>query len=191
MARDFTTRRRVIVGGVIFLVVADVALAVYSWQLASAPRTAGPEFAKEETYLKTLQGDLARAKKIKDEMPKTQLDCQKFESSLLPASTGYSSVSSELGAIARKSGVRLQDVAFKPTAIPERRLTEVAMASTIEGDYKSVILFLNELQRSANIYEVDSLRLATDTAGAGGASHGPSNIIKVELQLKTYFRMAV
>lgn len=185
MPRDFTTRKRTILGGVIFLLLADVALAAYSWQLASAPQLTDREFARREIQLKTLQGDIARAQKIKEEMPNTQRDCAEFEHSLLPASSGYSSVSSDLGGIAGKSGVRLQDLGFKPTAIPERGLTEVAMQATIEGDYRSVILFLNELQRSANIYEVDSLKLATGTT-----THGPANVIKVELQLKTYFRTA-
>ena len=62
-------------------------------------------------------------------------------------------------------------------------MREVAIDSTISGDYKSVILFLNGLQRSTNIYEVESLALATESAG-----QGPANVIKVALHLKTYFR---
>ena len=39
MPRDFTTRKRIILGGVICLVAADFALAAYSFQLASEPLT--------------------------------------------------------------------------------------------------------------------------------------------------------
>ena len=183
MARDFTTRKRVILGGVICLVAADLALAAYSWQLASEPLTPGPQFSKQEMRLKMLEAPIARAQKIREDMPNTQRECEKFEALLLPASSGYSSVSSELGEIARKSGVNQQDVSFKPTPIPDRGLTEVAMESTIEGDYKNIILFLNGLQRSAHIYEVESLTLATP-----GGNKGPANVIKVGLHLKTYFR---
>jgi Tfp pilus assembly protein PilO len=185
MPRDFTTRKRAILSAVVFLVAADLALAAYSWQLASEPRTPGQQFSKQEMRLKMLQAPIARAQKIREDMPNTQRDCEKFEGLLLPASSGYSSVSSELGEIARKSGVQLQGVSFRPTAIPERGLTEVVMESTIEGDYKSIILFLNGLQRSANIYEVESLTLATQKD-----SKGPANAIKVGLHLKTYFRTA-
>jgi Tfp pilus assembly protein PilO len=185
MPRDFTTRKRAIMGGVILLVAADLALAGYSWQLASAPRTAGPQFARQEAQLKMLQASVARAQRIKEDMPNTQQDCDKFEGMLLPASSGYSSVSSELGEIARKSSVRLQGVSFRPTVIPERGLTEVIMESVIEGDYRNVILFLNGLQRSASIYEVESLALATEKE-----NKGPANVIKVGLHLKTYFRTA-
>jgi len=44
---------------------------------------------------------------------------------------------------------------------------------------------LNGLQRSANIYEVESLTLATQRE-----TKGPANVIKVGLHLKTYFRTA-
>ena len=183
MARDFTTRKRAILAGVVCLVAADLALGYYSWQLTSVPLPTEEQFHKLEMQLKMREAPIARAQKIREDMPKTQKDCEKFETMLLPASSGYSSVTSELGQIAKKSGVSLQGTSFKPTAIPARGLTELAMESTIEGDYKNVILFLNRLQRSANIYEVESLTLAPQKD-----NKGPANAIKVQLQLKTYFR---
>ena len=55
----------------------------------------------------------------------------------------------------------------------------------VVGDYKSVIQFLNGVQRSPNLYEVDALVLATESA-----NQGPSATIKVSVHLKTYFRTA-
>jgi hypothetical protein len=184
MARDFTTRRRTVLGGVICLVVADLALAAYSYQLTSEPQSPS-DFPKLERQLKTLKGSVARAEEIRQDMPKTQQDCERFERMLLPASGGYSSLSSEISEIVKKSGVNQQGVAFKTTPITARGLTEVAMEMTIEGDYKNVILFLNGLQRSANIYEVESLALAPP-----GGNKGPANVIRVGLHLRTYFRTA-
>jgi len=46
-----------------------------------------------------------------------------------------------------------------------------------------MIGFLNGLQRSANLYQVDSLTLASENANQA------SNVIKVVLHLRTYFRM--
>ena len=185
MPRDFTTRRRAILAALTCLVAADLALASYSWQLASEPLTTEEQFSKRETELKKWEAPIARAQRIQEDMPTTQRECEKFERLLLPASTGYSSVTSELGAVAKKSGVRQEGTSFKQTPIPERGLIEVAMESTVEGDYKNVILFLNGLQRSANIYEVESLTLAPPSG-----NKEPSNVIKVGLHLKTYFRTA-
>jgi Tfp pilus assembly protein PilO len=183
MTRDFKTRKRAILAGVICLVAADLALAAYSYQLTSQPLTTGSVFTRQEDYVKKLKASVERAEQIREDMPNTQRDCEKFEHMLLPASTGYSSVLSELRDVAKKSGVRPPDVGFKPTAVSSRGLIEVAMESTIEGDYRNVILFLNGLQRSANIYEVESLALAPQKD-----NKGPVNVIKVGLHLKTYFR---
>jgi len=94
-------------------------------------------------------------------------------------------VRSELGATARKSGVHLEDLVFKQTEIASRGMTEVLIDATVDGDYKSVIGFLNGLQRSANLYAVDAL-----TLGSESSNQVSSNVIKVALHLRTYFRTA-
>jgi Tfp pilus assembly protein PilO len=182
MPRDFTMRKRLILGGVTLLVVADVALAAYSWELSSAPQA--PQQAEMMQH-DLLRGDIQRAQKIRDSIPAIQKDCDRFERSLFPASSGYSAVRAELGGIARKSGSRLENIAFKQTDIANRGMTEVAIDATVNGDYKSVIGFLNGLQRSPSLFAVDSLTLAPDSANQKSA-----NVIKVALHLKTYFRTA-
>lgn len=181
MRRDFTVRKRLILGGVGLLIVADVALAAYSWELSSGPQA--PQRQAEMMQHDLLKADIQRAQKIRDDIPKTQKDCDRFEQSLFPASSGYSAVRAELGSIARKSGSRLENIAFKQTDIADRGMTEVAIDATINGDYKSVIGFLNGLQRTASLYAVDSLTLSPETA-----NQASTNMIKVALHLKTYFR---
>jgi Tfp pilus assembly protein PilO len=183
MRRDFTTRRRTILACLAALLLADLALAGYSWQLASSPQMPREQSLRQSLQLKLLQKNIEEVQKIKADMPATQQECEKFEKSLLPSSSGYFSLNSELDGIAKKSGVKLEALSFKPTAVPERGMTEMAIESTINGDYRSVIQFLNGLQRSANIYEVESLSLASDKS-----NQGPANLIKLELHLKTYFR---
>jgi type IV pilus assembly protein PilO len=183
MRRDFKLRRKIILGGVIALVLADVVLAGYSWHLSSSPHAPQQQFAQEQLQLKLLRGNIERAQKIRNDMPNIQKDCDKFERSLPPAGSGYSYVTSELGGVARKTGIHLESLAFKETKIASRRMNEVAVDATVSGDYKSVIGFLNSLQRSSSLYAVDSLTLATDNG-----SQGSGGIIKVALHLRTYFR---
>jgi Tfp pilus assembly protein PilO len=185
MRRDFTLRKRIILLGVVLLVLADIGLAAYSWQLASAPRAPEEQIAVITKQRNLLRGDIKRAQDIRDNIPATQKDCDHFERSLFPASAGYSAVRSELGAAARKSGIQIEDLSFKQTEISNRGMTEVTIDATVNGDYKSVIGFLNGLQRSANLYAVDALTLASDNANQASA-----NVIKVTLHLKTYFRTA-
>jgi hypothetical protein len=164
---------------VILIVLADVALAAYSWQMDSA---APP--SQVDLRMKLLEKDIETAQKIRQETPKTRADCEQFEKSFFPAATGYSTVSSELAGLAKKSGIQLADLTFKTTDLPSRGLLEVAADLSVTGDYKSIILFLNGVQRSTH-YEVDSLML-----GAESANQSPANVIKVGLHLKTYFRTA-
>jgi hypothetical protein len=53
MRREFTFRKQAIIAGVILLILADVALAAYSWQLASAPKS-----PREQLSLEMKQHDL-------------------------------------------------------------------------------------------------------------------------------------
>ena len=185
MSRDFTWRRRIILAGVLLLVLADIALAAYSWQLASAPHAPEKQLAVETKQRDLLRADIKRAQQIRDNVPATQKDCDRFEQSLFPASSGYSAVISELNDAARKSGIQIEDLTHKQTEISNRGMTEVTIDATVNGNYKNVVGFLNGLQRSANLYSVDSLTLGSDNANQASA-----NVIKVALHLKTYFRTA-
>jgi Tfp pilus assembly protein PilO len=185
MGRDFTLRKRIILTCVVVLVLADVVLAAYSWELSSTLHVPQQQLAVEKKQHDLLRADIKRAQDIRDNIPAIQKDCDHFEQSLLPASSGNSVVISELGATARRSGIQVDALSFKQTEIASRGMTEVAIDVTVNGNYKSVIGFLNGLQRSANLYEVDSLTLASENA-----SQAPTNVIRVALHLKTYFRTA-
>jgi hypothetical protein len=185
MRHDFTFRKQAIIAGVVLLVLADVALVVYSWQVASAPHSPREQLSLEMKQHDLLKADIKRAQDIRDKIPAIQKNFDQFEHSLFPASSGYSAVSSELGEIARKSGIQLVDFTFRQSQIPSRGITQVIFDATVDGDYKSVIHFLNGVQRSPNLYEVDALALATENA-----NQGVSGAIKVTLHLRTYFRTA-
>jgi len=182
MARDFTARKRIILGVVVLLVLADAGLAAYSWQLSRSPQQ---QFAVEMKQHDLLKKNIDDAQNIHDKIPAIQKDCDRFERSLLPASSGYSAVRSELGATARKSGLQIDHLEFKPTEIANRGMTGVLIDVTVNGDYKSVIGFLNGLQRSGNLYAVDALALGSENANKAGG-----NVIRVALHLRTYFRTA-
>jgi Tfp pilus assembly protein PilO len=185
MGRNFTVRKRIILTCVVLLVLADAVLAAYSWELSKALNAPQQQLAVEKKQHDLLRADIKRAQDIRDNIPAIQKDCDHFEQSLFPASSGNSVVISELGATARKTGIQLDALSFKQTEIANRGMTEVAIDVTVNGNYKSVIGFLNGLQRSANLYEVDSLTLASENA-----TQAPANVIRVALHLKTYFRTA-
>jgi Tfp pilus assembly protein PilO len=131
-----------------------------------------------------LKADIARAQDIRKKMPAIQKDCDQFEQSLYPATTGYSSVSAELGAIAKKAGLRI-DNRFRQQDVKGRQLTEVEIDVNVVGSYAGVVHFLNGLQRSNVVYAVQGLAAKTDTG-----PQGQTGQVHVTMHIKTYFRTA-
>ncbi len=185
MKRDVKLQKRLVIGALALLVLADVALAAYSWRLSFAPHTPKQELVLQNQQLEVLRADIKRGESIRQLTPAIQRDCDRFEQSLLPVGNGYSSVSAELDGIAKKAGAQIEGRGFKQKEIPKRDLQEVSIDLTVNGEYTAVVRFLNGLQRSKNLYEVDGLALASDALNQG--ANGP---IKVSVHMKTYFRVA-
>jgi Tfp pilus assembly protein PilO len=185
MHRDFTLQKRAILVVLGLLVAADLGLAIYSWRLASSPHTPQAEFDEQNTKLGLLRGDIKSAQSIKDNMPLTRSDCEKFEKSLPVTSASSSAIASEFDEIAKKSNLKIDALTAHQKEIPDRRIAEVSIEATVTGDYGSVVRFVNGLQRSQRFYVLDGLDLATDAQNQ--AAQGP---IRLALHLRTYFRDA-
>jgi Tfp pilus assembly protein PilO len=182
MRHDFTLERRAILLGLVLLVAADVALAVYGWNLSSA-RPPQEDLAIITRNRDLLRADIARAQDIRQKIPAIQKDCDQFEQSLYPANTGYSSVSGELGSIASKAGLQLESRSFLQTEVKGRDLEQVDIEAVVTGSYSGVVRFLNGLQRSNNVYAVEALQGKSDQGQQ--ASRGE---VRVSMHIKTYFR---
>jgi type IV pilus assembly protein PilO len=178
MRREFKIQKAAILVAVGALIVVDVALAVYSWNRASE-QSARQELATLQRNINLVRADINRARQIQQEMPAVQKDCDQFESSLFSAASGYSSVNAELSEIAAKAGLRLGGRTFQRAGVKGRELSEVHIQTSVSGNYRSIVNFLNGLQRSPNMYAIESL-----------SAHSDQNqgVLQVGLTIKTYFR---
>ncbi|HWW16995.1 MAG TPA: GspMb/PilO family protein [Candidatus Saccharimonadales bacterium] len=185
MRRDFTLQKRLIVSLLVLLIGADLALGIYTWNLAST-QSAQQELGIMMRNRDLLKKDIQRANEIRAHIPAIQKDCDAFEQSLFPETTGYSAVTAELSALAAKSNLRLDSRAFTSKNVKGHDLTELKIEAQVTGDYRGVVRFLNGLQRSDNFYAVDGLSARSATATQGGAK----GALQVTVHLKTYFRAA-
>jgi type IV pilus assembly protein PilO len=186
MRRNFELRKNIILGVVGLLLTADAAMTLYSIGMASSIGSPQQELAAQITEEKLLKADVGRAIAIQSEMPQIKKDCERFEGALPAASSGYSAISSELAELGHEAGLQISSLGFKAKELSGRGMTEVAVDATVTGDYKSVVRFLNGMQRSKNFYVVESLALASDAVARQG-THGA---IKVDFHLKSYFKKA-
>jgi hypothetical protein len=191
MAQDFKLQKRAIIAGVSVLLLADIALAAYSWQLSTKPTTPAQQIATEMGKLKLQKADIEYAEQIAANFPKTRKDCDKFESELPQAATASSTISAELGEVSKKAGVQLTGVTFRDKeaiaspgqkVVQQPAITEREIEATVSGGYENVVRFLNGLQKSPNYYVVDSLDL-------GSESNAP-NVLHVSLHMRTFYRTA-
>ena len=180
MSRDFSFKKRVIIGWVTLLIAADVALAGYSWHLSNSPNTSPQQVEVEGKKLKAFRADVEAAEKSAANFPKNVQDCDKFEANLPQAVSASSTISAELGDISRKAGVQLTDIKFNDKQAEGRDITQREMDATITGPYENVVRFLNGLQKSPDYYVVDSLDL--------GAESSSPNMIRVKIHMRTFFR---
>ena len=183
MHRDFTIQKRAILIVLGLFLAVDIGLAIYSWQLASSPHTPQKEFDEQTLKLGLLKNDIRSAQFIKDNMPATRKDCEKFEQSLPAASKGSSSIEAELDEVAKKAGLQIETRTQRQKEIPNRGLTEVTIEATVSGGYGNVVRFVNGLQRSQRFYVVDGLALASDAQAQAATGN-----IRVGLHVRTFFR---
>jgi len=179
---DFILQKRLIVAGLAALLLADGGFAYYNAKMSSNHQNPDQVLKEQNLRLATLKADVKRASDIRAHIPEVVQKFDAFEQELPPASKGYSAISQELDETAKDTRVLIEDEKFHQKEVTGRSLQELDIEAAINGDYSSIVSFLNRLQRSKNTYIVDSLQLES----SGGAN--PTSTLKVTFHLRTLFR---
>lgn len=158
----------------------DLLLVLVAWRTAGGDEQAQKvELERLRQYHRRVGADVRRAEEIRQALPDVREDCDRFvREQFLEAAPGYSTVVADLGEIAGRAGLKAANVTFKQRDLANRGVVQVEVTASVEGDYASLVRFINGLERSENFYLLDALNLAS---GVGGG-------IKLNLQLRSYFR---
>jgi Tfp pilus assembly protein PilO len=178
--RAWVNTRIVIMAALALLLAADVALGFLLWRNSSeSPEQLRGEIQRLELQAKLREAEVARGQKIRASMPHVGRDCDRFyEDAFLSKDTGYSAIEADLNSIADKAGLRLSGTAYKESEVKSRGVTQIVILTGVDGNYGSIIQFINGLEQSTNFYLLNDLRLSSASAGA----------IKLQLELRTFFR---
>ena len=165
---------------ILVVLVLDLVLIFLNWRSSSAePQSLSQERSRLEIQHRLLKADVERATAIRSDLAKVQGESAEFfAQKLRETSSGYSSVVGDLGEISKRSGLNATSVTFRQRDVGTRGVVEVVVTASVEGDYPSLVSFINGLERSDSFYVLDNLQLASSTSGS----------LKLNLQLRTYFR---
>jgi type IV pilus assembly protein PilO len=181
--RGFQLKKRIIFAGLAVLLLADSIFAYYILKMSNPLYNPQQVLAVQARDLALLRADVKRASGIRDKIPDVLKAFDQFEGALPPGNKGYSVISQELGGFAKDTHLLIEDERFRQKEVAGRNLIELELEATVTGDYTSIVRFLNDLQRSKNVYIIDSLELDSQasTQGAPGS-------LRVNLHVRTYFR---
>jgi len=161
------------------LLLADALLLAVLWQAAEHPATAVKRLEQLREESRQMAADVRRAAAIREELPQVRTQCDTFlHETLRPASGGYSAIVADLEKIAADSGLAPGAIGFHQKQGDRQGIIELQITAGVEGSYKSLVKFVNGLERSKSLYLLDTLSL----------SSGQGRMIQMHLQLRTYFR---
>src|SRR5260370_27263521 len=116
------------------------------WKLACGDNT--QELAGQKVVMKTEEIARQPLEGLDEKLTQATKDADKFYKQRLPFAN--SDVVGELGALAKKQGVKLTraNYAYKPVLEGTAgELTEEKMDASLSGDYRPLVLFVNALER--------------------------------------------
>jgi Tfp pilus assembly protein PilO len=172
-------RNKVIRGVLAVVLLADALFIGVQWKMNSAPHVQPSDLNRLAMMEKQYRADNARLERFKAELPADEKQWDEFFTTHFhPAGAGYSAISEDLGDLSRSAGLHSDTISFHQHTPDARGLMQVDISTAVEGDYDSLVQFLNKLEHSDNFYVLDSLALASSTVGK----------LRLNVQLRTYFR---
>lgn len=172
-------RHNIIRAALVLILLADAVLLGAQWKMNNSPHILVSDLNHLEALEKQYRADDTRLERFKAELPADEKQWDEFFTThFRPAGAGYSAISEDLGELSRAAGLHSDTISFHQHSPDARGLMQVDIATAVEGDYDSLVKFLDKLEHSDNFYVLDSLALASSTGGK----------VRLNVQLRTYFR---
>jgi type IV pilus assembly protein PilO len=181
--RTLATLLNLHIAGVVILGLVNLYLLVHmavAWRAANSDNTQA--LAEQTIALKTAEIGRRPLEGLDEKLVQATKDADKFSKQRLPFAN--SEAVGELGALAKKQGVKLTRVqyAYAPVlAGTAGELTEAKMDASLSGDYRPLVLFINSLERDKMFFLINGVTLTGQQSGTVG----------LRVRLTTYLRSPV
>jgi type IV pilus assembly protein PilO len=169
-ARKLGTLRNLHIAGVVVLGLVNLYLLAhmaFAWQAANSDNAAA--LADQTIAMKTAKIARQPLEGLDEKLAQATKDSDKFYKQRLPFA--YSDVVGELGALAKKQGVKLIRVQYAYAPVlpgTAGELTEARMDASLSGDYRPLVLFVNSLERDKMFFVITGVTLTGQQSGTVG-----------------------
>jgi type IV pilus assembly protein PilO len=147
--------------GVMILIVAVLAVRLgLDWSATSS--NSNDSLVTKQIELKTLEVQTAPLRGLEERVKDSRRQIQDFYTSRIPAT--YSSIATQVGDLAVKSGVQLSRMQYTQGATAGD-LTEISLDSSISGQYQQIMHFVNGLERDKTFFLIRSMAFTGQQGG--------------------------
>lgn len=182
-ARQMGTLLNLHIAGTVLLALVNLYLMVhlfFTWRAANGDNAQA--IADQTVQMKA--ADIARQplEGLDAKIAQATKDADKFYKQRLPYAN--SEAVGELGALAKKQGVKLTRVqyAYEPVMTGTAgELTEARMDASLSGDYRPLVLFINSLERDKMFFLITDVTLQGQQSG----------VVGLRIRLTTFLRSPV
>ncbi len=179
MRTDKLRNNRIVRWSLGVILALDVVVIGLNWRLSSSTHVQPSDITRLSLLEKSYRADNTRLEKFRRELPADEKQWDEFFTTHFHAAgQGYSAISEDLGSLSQASGLAADSITFHQHVPDARGLMELEITTTVEGNYDSLVRFLDKLEHSGNFYVLDGLSLAS--------SHGGK--LRLNLNLRTFFR---
>jgi hypothetical protein len=182
-ARKLGTLLNLHIAGVVVLGLVNLYLLVhmaFAWRAANSDNAQA--LADQTIAMKTAEIARQPLEGLDEKLTQATKDADKFYKQRLPFAN--SEVAGEVGALAKKQGVKLTRVQYAYSPVLEGtagELTEARLDASLNGDYRPLVLFVNSLERDKMFFLITGVTLTGQQSGTVG----------LRLRLTTYLRSPV
>lgn len=160
MNRKLEIRKRIVRVALIVAVAVDLGLVGLIWHMNRSPHAPEGELARLDDQRKMMEGDLRRGDEIERDLPAIEKeDDVFFHEQFRPLPTGYSALVADLDSLTEQAGLHADSTTWRQAPADAHGVVQVNISESVEGNYQSLVTFLNALQRSKNFYILDGLGL--------------------------------
>ncbi|ADW68015.1 hypothetical protein [Granulicella tundricola] len=149
----------------------------FAWRTASSQNAEA--LAQQQVELKTAEIAARPLQGLDAKLKDASQNADRFALERLPIS--YSEVASELGKLAKTDNVRLTRVQYAQSAVDgdaAGQLTQVQMDASLSGDYRSLVTFINGLERDRVFFLISAVALTGQQTGQ----------VNLRIRINTYLR---